>query len=362
MAQIEKNARFDFIRYANCWEDADLLLEALSIKQGSKCLSICSSGDNSLSLLAYQPEIVIAFDLNLSQLACLELRIAAFKELEYEDLLAFLGVNEDSKRIQTFELIKSHLSDQSRDFWEAHITSINNGVIYEGKFENYFRIFRSYMLPLMHTQKTVEKLVSQKSIEEQQVFYEKKWDNINWRVLFKIFFGKFFMGKMGRDPEFFKYVKDPVGVNILKRTQHAFTTIPTYTNPYLHFIMTGRYQPHALPFYLRSENFTAIKENINQIKPFHGNIHACSQRNIQFDAFNLSDIFEYMNLSEFRSELTTILTMASVHAKIAYWNMLSDRIIPDDIPISIDWERSQHLLFKDKAWFYKRFIIASVNE
>ncbi|KPA14012.1 S-adenosylmethionine:diacylglycerol 3-amino-3-carboxypropyl transferase [Candidatus Magnetomorum sp. HK-1] len=361
MAQIEENARFDFIRYANCWEDADILLRALSIKPGEKCLSICSAGDNSLSMLVHKPEIVIAIDLNPSQLACLELRKAAFKELEYEDMLEFLGVYQNSNRTKTYELIKSNLSNNSREFWDENITKIENGVIYEGKFENYFRIFNRYLIPLMHRKKTLEKLVSIKSIEEQIHFYDKKWNNINWRMLFKIFFGRYTMGRLGRDPEFFKYVEDDVASSILKRTKHAFTLIPTYSNPYLNFIMTGKFKPHALPFYLRKENFITIKENINHIKPVLGNIKSCMKDDIKFDAFNLSDIFEYMNMSEFREELSNIISLATKNARIAYWNMLSDRIIPDDIPITIDSELSERLFYQDKAWFYKRFIVGINN-
>jgi len=361
MAQIENNARFDFIRYANCWEDADILLQALSIKPGNKCLSICSAGDNSLSMLVHKPEIVIAIDLNPSQIACLELRKAAFKELEYEELLEFLGVYQNQNRTKTYELIKSDLSSDSRLFWDQNIEKIEDGVIYGGKFENYFRIFKTYILPLMHRKKTIEKLVSIKSIEEQILFYDKKWNNFKWRMLFKIFFGRYAMGKLGRDPEFFKYVEDDVASNILKRTKHACTLIPTYSNPYFHFIFTGKFKPHALPFYLRKENFKAIKENINQVQPLLGNVKTCLNENIKFDAFNLSDIFEYMNMSEFREELSNIRSMASKNARIAYWNMLSDRIIPDDIPIEIDSEVSERLFYQDKAWFYKRFILGINN-
>ena len=361
MAQIEENARFDFIRYANCWEDADILLEALSIKPGNKCLSISSAGDNSLSMLVHQPEIVIAIDLNHSQLACLELRIAGFKELEYEDLLEFLGIYQNSDRKKIYELIKSNLSSASRHFWDENIQKIQNGVIYEGKFENYFKIFQSYIIPLMNRKKTVEELVSEKSIEEQIQFYNKKWDNFRWRLLFRVFFGRFTMGRLGRDPEFFKYVEGDVASSILKRTKHAFTRIPVYSNPYLNFIMTGQFKAHALPFYLRKENFDAIKNNIKNIQPFNGNIQSCLNKQIIFDAFNLSDIFEYMSITEFREELSNIVKISSQGARIAYWNMLSDRIIPDDIPITIDSKLSEQLFHQDKAWFYKRFIIGNKN-
>ncbi len=64
MADIRERAKFDFIRYANCWEDADILRDALCVRPGDSCLSIASSGDNSLSLLADAPRLVVAFDLN----------------------------------------------------------------------------------------------------------------------------------------------------------------------------------------------------------------------------------------------------------------------------------------------------------
>lgn len=40
-------ADFSFLRYAQCWEDADVLLEALDVGPDSVCLSIASAGENS---------------------------------------------------------------------------------------------------------------------------------------------------------------------------------------------------------------------------------------------------------------------------------------------------------------------------
>src|SRR5581483_7893788 len=37
-AAIEERARFDFVRYANCWEDSDVLLKALAVKKGGNYL------------------------------------------------------------------------------------------------------------------------------------------------------------------------------------------------------------------------------------------------------------------------------------------------------------------------------------
>jgi len=59
--------------YAQCWEDADVLLEALDIQPGHVCLSIASGGDNTLAMLSCGPARVIAMDRNPAQIACLEL-------------------------------------------------------------------------------------------------------------------------------------------------------------------------------------------------------------------------------------------------------------------------------------------------
>src|ERR1700730_7310453 len=85
----EAASRADFtqIRYAQCWEDADILLDALAIKEGDTCLSIASAGDNSFSLLTQNPAKVIAVDLNPAQLACAALRKAAYVQLEHPEFL-----------------------------------------------------------------------------------------------------------------------------------------------------------------------------------------------------------------------------------------------------------------------------------
>ena len=79
---IENRAKFDLIRYANCWEDAEILCEALQPAPGKRFLSIASAGDNSFSILAGGAEVVAA-DLSSAQLACVELRRSAFRRLSH---------------------------------------------------------------------------------------------------------------------------------------------------------------------------------------------------------------------------------------------------------------------------------------
>jgi hypothetical protein len=50
--RIEDRARFDLVRYANVWEDAEVLCAALAPAAGRRLLSIASAGDNAFALLA----------------------------------------------------------------------------------------------------------------------------------------------------------------------------------------------------------------------------------------------------------------------------------------------------------------------
>jgi S-adenosylmethionine-diacylglycerol 3-amino-3-carboxypropyl transferase len=94
--EIAERADFSGIRYAQCWEDADVLLAALEPGPGRRCLSIASAGDNTLAMLCRDPESVLALDLSPAQLACLELRVAAYRELQHDAFLHHQRTIEES--------------------------------------------------------------------------------------------------------------------------------------------------------------------------------------------------------------------------------------------------------------------------
>lgn len=142
---IEERVAFDLIRYANCWEDADVLCEALRPEPGKRILSIASAGDNVLALLAAGAEVVAA-DLSVAQLACVELRCAAFRRLEYEEMLAFLGIRHSDNRGSTYAQLESDLSPGVQEFWKSRTRLVKSGVIHAGKFEAYFKLFRTRVI------------------------------------------------------------------------------------------------------------------------------------------------------------------------------------------------------------------------
>lgn len=363
MTEAAAKADFSRIRYAQVWEDADILLEALQVGPGSRCLSIASAGDNALALLSRHPEKVEAIDLNPSQLHCLALRVAAFKRLQHPELLELIGSRPSERRPQLYQVCREMLDTEARDFWDGRPAGIAAGIGQAGKFENYFALFRRRIIPLIHRRKRIEQLLAPKPLEDRRQFYAHSWNNRRWRALFALFFSRFAMGRLGRDPAFFNYVEGSVADRILERTRYALTELEPAENPYLQWILCGEHRT-ALPCYLREENFEAIRNNIDRLEWRLCTVEAfaASVRDEKFDAYNLSDIFEYMSVDNMTAIFEALLAISQPGARIAYWNMLAPRSRPEALANRIASMNtlSEKLFCQDKAFFYSRFVIEEV--
>ena len=366
-AEAARHASFDIIRYAQVWEDADVLLKALNIQPDDVCLSIASAGDNALSMLSCNPQRVIALDLNPSQIACLELRVAAFRNLQHSEILQLLGVNsaDQSSRTKHYKKCRASLGVKAQTFWDSHPEWILEGVGTVGKFERYFHLFRTRILPLVHSRTTIEALFTPRTREERERFYEDTFDSVRWRMLFRLFFSRTVMGWMGRDPSFFRYVDEKISVSerILTRARHAATELAPELNPYLQWILLGTYTT-ALPHYLRPEHFDAIRSNLDKLEwhetPLEAYIDSVASGTLS--RFNLSDIFEYMSEENTRALLSKIGQSSRSGARVVYWNMLAPRSSPDDLhhmlrPVP---GLGEQLHAEDKAFFYSALRVEEV--
>jgi len=361
-SRIAEEADFTRIRYAQCWEDADILLEALEPAPGKVCVSIASAGDNSLSLLSRGPARVIALDLNPSQLACLELRVAAYRTLQHGELLELIGARPSERRGNLYRACREALSAEARRFWDEAGAAIETGIGGAGKFERYFGTFREKVIPWIHSPRTVAKLLEKKSPREIRAFYHDTWDNWRWRGLFHLFFSRQLMGLLGRDPKFFQYVEGPVAPRILERARHALTELDPAENSYLHWILTGTYG-NALPHALREENFEPIRRNLDRLEWHLATIEEFLQGETQrIDAWNLSDIFEYMPMGDYQALLTRMVEASAPGARLAYWNMLAPRSRPEAMAGLLRSlpELSQELHLRDRAFFYSAFVVEEV--
>lgn len=355
---LTEHTKFDFIRYANCWEDPDILLNGLNPPENSRILSIGSAGDNSFSLLISNPEIVIAADINPVQLHLIELKKEAIRLLDQAETLQFLGFMDSSDRLRTYDKLKMNLSGEARRYWDNNVSLIRSGVIHQGKFEKYFQTFVRYILPLIHSKNTVKNLLTPKSSEEQEIFYSQKWNTFSWRFLFKFFFSKTVMGYLGRDPNFLKEVKLDVGSFIFNRAALHLSSIAAQDNFILRYNLTGAFYP-LLPHYLRLENYDIIRSNLDRLSLFNGFAEDAPAFHGPVHSMNLSNIFEYMDKETFNKSAGKLTSHLLPGGRMAYWNLMVPRKISDlKIPkITYLSELSEALTLQDKGFFYNQFIV-----
>jgi S-adenosylmethionine-diacylglycerol 3-amino-3-carboxypropyl transferase len=360
-SEAAERTDFSGIRYAQCWEDADVLLSALDPGPGKRCLSIASAGDNTLALLSRDPERVLALDLSAAQLACLELRVAAYRELQHTELLALIGSIESTARPYLYQACRKHLSAGALAFWDERPDLIATGIGSIGKFERYLRVFRERVLPLVHSRERVRELLRAKSREDRRSFYDDQWSNLRWRLMFRVFFSRKLMGLLGRDPEFFRYVEGSVSEKILKRTEYALTDLDPAANPYIQWILTGRHNG-TLPAALREENFERIRRNLDRLEWRCCSLEESLGQEKKFNCFNLSDIFEYMSPASYEELLKLIVSNAPSGARLAYWNMLAPRHRPESLATVLRplGDLSSQLFARDQAFFYSALVVEEV--
>lgn len=360
--QLDKKVAFDFIRYANCWEDADILLKGLNPVKGSSILSIGSAGDNSFSLLATYPGLVVAVDLNPVQLYLIELKKACIQTFDRATTIGFLGFQKSANRLALFNEIFPLLSENAQIFWVKNFELIENGVIHQGKFEHYFRMFVKKILPFIHGRSTVAALFEPKSGAEQKLFYEQQWNNWKWRLLFKFFFSKTVMGRLGRDPQFLKEVQVNVADFIFSQAEKELSSVDAFHNHFLRYNLTGDFG-NLLPHYLQPEHYGHIQSNIHHLKIYKGFAEDALQQYGRFDLMNLSNIFEYMNPYEFKLVADRLVQGVRPGGRIAYWNLMVPRQIHQLFPSAVFCpdDVSHTLTQADKGFFYQQFIVNQIH-
>ncbi len=354
--------------YSQCWEDVDVARAALRIRPGNTVLTIGAAGDNTLALLQDDPGCVLALDVNPSQTALMHLKMAAIGRLvDAGQVSRFLGGTSSPDRTAVYKTLRTTLAPEAQRYWDGNLPMIEGGVIHAGRFERYLSGFRRAVLPLVPGRRAVREMLRATSLDVQRRIYHESWDTSRWRLLFRLFFSRSLMGRFGRDPAFFAQCEiADIGDHYLLRAEHALTNLPIWTNPYLTYMLSGRFgTDRRIPDYLRPAVQAIVRERIDRVV-----VQTASLDDVlrdlpsdSVDAFYLSDVFELSTMTEYSSTLTEIARVGRVGARICYWNNLVTRRRPDALAGALvshqDEARSLHA--QDRAFLYSRLVIESVR-
>ena len=366
-SEVAARPVFKRILYSQAWEDPDCDREGLAIGPEDDVLAVGASGDNALAFVLAGARSVTAIDFNPNQNHLLELKLAALEALDPPDLHAFLGVRGHAGRAFFYRLLRPALSPAAREFWDEQPALIERGVIHVGRFEGFLGLFRRYALRLVHRRRTTARLLEARTLEEQRAFYHERWDTRAWRTLFRVFFSRYLIGRLGRDPAFFKYVEvDQVGETFRRRCEHALCDLPLRENWFIEYILTGTYK-QAFPPYLRPENQAALRQRARAALRLEvGSFEEFLPRQAEssYSGFYLSDIFEWMSEEAFAALLRQFIRVSRPGGRLTWRNLLVPRVRPaglDDL-LTVDEPLSRRLHEQDRSFVYGNFVVATVKK
>ena len=206
----EAAARADFsaIRYAQVWEDADVLLAGARHPAGRR-LRVDRVGRRQRAGAA--DEGSLARDRARSEPGADCLPRAAGRRLSrrstHPELLE-LWARGHRRAARSCTSAAGRRSARPRaSSGIGNGPRSTHGIGSAGKFERYFALFRNRVLPLVHSRPTVAASCwSRGPPKSGGASTRSSWDTWRWRLLFRLFFSRTVMGRLGRDPEFFRYV------------------------------------------------------------------------------------------------------------------------------------------------------------
>ncbi len=352
------------LNYSQCWEDTNLLKRALTISNHDIVLSITSGGDNTLALLLENPKKIFSIDINSAQNHVAELKLQSSKILSHEEYLELLGVTDSRKRMGYYTQVSELLSDDARLWFEGNTKFVEQGVIHSGKFEKYLNSFRKYVLPLVHSKRTISQFVNQSNLQNQISFYKKIWNTWRWRFFFSIATNSSLLRKLARQAGANR--QKSKNESYLKRLERLIYRNHLKINPYINYALTGEYG-YSLPDYLSKENYAKLQKY---------NTSKCEFRNEDLLSFlkstsdnsltkyNLSDAFEFLTTDDALEVWREIARTAENGAKVVYWCNQIEHTAPREIEQSVvpDIDLKKVLEDQDRLYFYRSFHIYTITK
>ncbi|KAK2073856.1 hypothetical protein P8C59_008101 [Phyllachora maydis] len=177
--QLEKHTQFnDEYIYAFTWEDSRVDEQLLKLGPADVVLAITSAGDNVLSYAMQSPARIHAVDLNPAQNHLLELKVASYTALCYDDFWKLFGQGKHPEfRRLLLSNLSPHLSSRAFQYWlqnAAVFTSPRGRGLYDtGGSKHAIRLFR-WLTSLFGCRRAVLDALKAKTLEEQREIWQGK--------------------------------------------------------------------------------------------------------------------------------------------------------------------------------------------
>lgn len=317
--------------YNTCWEDPRLDHVALDLTSKDVVMVITSAGCNALDYILKEPKHVHAVDVNPRQNALLELKLAAIRELDYEQFFQMFGEGHlpDYKNIYK-KKIAQNLSHAARSYWDKRTgmfsgRGLRPSFYYYGSSGTFARLIKFYVDRIKKLRPAVDALLASKSVEEQKEVYERyKLRERLWTPFLKFAMRRDMTLAMLGVPRAQRRQLDrsyPGGILqfVVDSLETVFTKLPIQDNYFWHVYLTGKYRPDCCPEYLKEENFKKLKGGLVDQVSIHTNTilgFLREEKDVEISRYVLLDHMDW--LADVRADVLA-----------EEWQMMLNRAAPE---------------------------------
>lgn len=358
--------------YAQIWEDPVTDMEGLEIGPGMRVMAIASGSCNALSYLTDDPAAVTAVDLNRAHIALSHLKIAAIRHLPtYESFRRFIAEADHKDNAELYRRhIAPHLDALSRKYWEGRdftgrrrISHFTRGIYRQGLLGGFIGLAhlfaRIYRID-------VKKVLEAPTLEDQREVFE--------RELAPVFDKKFIRWLTDRPASLFGLGIPPAQfealagdrkmAEVLRQRLEKLACDFAVADNYFAWQAFGRGYDRSeeapLPPYLQRANWEAMKERVDRLTPWHGNMtHFLeAQEAASHDRYVLLDAQDWMDDAQLNALWAAITRTAAPGARVLFRTAAEPSLLPGRVADGTlsRWryleERSQELTRRDRSSIY----------
>lgn len=373
--------------YVTCWEDPRLDRVALNLQNDDTVLVITSAGCNALEYALDEPKQIYAVDVNPKQNALLELKIAAIKELDFEQFFQLFGCGKlaDFSTIYNQQL-RPHLSPTSQAYWDKQGNKFfggNRSFYFRGTTGNFARAINYYIDHILKIRPSIEAILNAKNPAERQEIYRRDIEPVFWKDWFySLLNSDFVLWMLGvpvqQRQQMELYMEGSVADFIRQRCEQVFLELPIQDNYFWRVFLQGEYSLDCCPEYLKEENFQRLKSGLVdriQVKTstITNFLENCQEKISHFVLLDHMDWLSQSSQEKLQQEWQGIVDQASDQTRILFRSGAFQVEYLDDLPVlyrgkqrllqnllKYDTKLADELHPRDRVQTYGSFYIADL--
>lgn len=340
---------FKSLVYAQIWEDPEADMAALDIRPDNRLITIASGSCNALSYLTADPAAIIAVDLNAAHLALGQLKIAAVEHLpDHDHLRRFVTEADHPENLEVYrQLLAPHLDAATRRYWQGRdlvgrrrIEGFASGIYKRGLLGNFIGL--AHFIARLHRIDPREILTAETLADQRRVFDEKFAPIFDGRVVRWLTDKPAALFGLGIPPAQFAALagEDHMADVLRRRLEKLACHFPVNDNYFAWQAFGrgyGREPRHALPPYLRPENFSIMRERIGRLEIRQVNFidHLAAQPDDSLDRYVLLDAQDWMDDATLTRLWREITRTARPAARVLFRTAAEPSLLPGRVPQDI---------------------------